>query len=106
MTPCVVECSGFQWAKDSRGGAVLRWWGSPKASDKGKTTRGLALPTYAGAEALGAAMEGWAYPYPVQILQFSLERRQVRMAYMDVQPAQPNGKTVLLIYGKNFGSNY
>ena len=65
-----------------------------------------ALPTYAGSEALGAAMEGWAYPYPVQMLQFELEGRPVRMAYMDVQPAQPNGKTVVLLHGKNFGGDY
>jgi pimeloyl-ACP methyl ester carboxylesterase len=65
-----------------------------------------APPTYAGAEPLGAAMEGWAYPYPVQMLQFELEGRLVRMAYMDVQPAQPNGRTVVLFHGKNFGSDY
>ena len=65
-----------------------------------------ALPTYAGAEPLGAAMEGWAYPYPVQMLQFELEDRLVRIAYMDIQPVQPNGKTVLLFHGKNFGSDY
>jgi pimeloyl-ACP methyl ester carboxylesterase len=66
-----------------------------------------ALPTYAAAEPLGAAMEGWIYPYPVQMLQFELEGgRPVRMAYMDVQPAQPNGKTVVLLHGKNFGADY
>lgn len=65
-----------------------------------------ALPTYADSEPLGAAMEGWAYPYPVQMLQFELEGRPVRMAYMDVKPANPNGKTVVLFHGKNFGSDY
>jgi pimeloyl-ACP methyl ester carboxylesterase len=28
------------------------------------------------------------------------------MAYMDVQPAQPNGRTVVLFHGKNFGADY
>jgi pimeloyl-ACP methyl ester carboxylesterase len=51
-------------------------------------------------------MEGWAYPHPVQMLQFELEGRPVRMAYMDVQPAQPNGQTVVLLHGKNFGADY
>lgn len=69
-------------------------------------TAPAALPTYAGAEPLGAAMEGWAYPYPVQMLQFELDKRLVRMAYMDVQPALPNGKTVVLLHGKNFGGDY
>jgi pimeloyl-ACP methyl ester carboxylesterase len=64
------------------------------------------LPTYAGAEPFGVAMEGWAYPYPVQMLQFELEGRTVRMAYMDVHPAKPNGKTVVLFHGKNFAGDY
>lgn len=63
-------------------------------------------PSYEGMEPLGAAMEGWGYPYPVQMLQFELEGRLVRMAYMDVQATQPNGKTVVLLHGKNFGSDY
>jgi len=70
------------------------------------TAATAALPTYAGAEPLGAAMEGWVYPYPVQMLQFEQEGRLLRMAYMDVQPAQPNGKTVVLFHGKNFGAEY
>lgn len=65
-----------------------------------------ALPTYAGAEPLGVAMEGWAYPYPVQMLSFELDGRLVRMAYMDVLPKQANGKTVVLLHGKNFGADY
>ena len=65
-----------------------------------------ALPDYTKTEPLGAAMEGWAYPYPVQMLQFEHEGRLLRMAYMDVQPAQPNGQTVILFHGKNFGSDY
>jgi pimeloyl-ACP methyl ester carboxylesterase len=64
------------------------------------------LPTYASAEPLGAAMEGWAYPYPVQMLQFEVDGRPVRMAYMDVQPERPNGQTIVLLHGKNFGADY
>lgn len=51
-------------------------------------------------------MEGWPYPYPVQMFQFEREGRLVRMAYMDVKPAQPNGRTVVLFHGKNFGGDY
>jgi pimeloyl-ACP methyl ester carboxylesterase len=65
-----------------------------------------ALPTYVDAEPLGASMEGWAYPYPVQMFQFELEGRLLRMAYMDAKPAQPNGRTVVLLHGKNFGGDY
>ncbi len=63
-------------------------------------------PSYADSPALGVAMEGWAYPYPLQNLQFELQGQPVRMLYMDVAAAQPNGKTVLLMHGKNFGSDY
>lgn len=63
-------------------------------------------PTYAGAEPLGAAMENWSYPYPVQMLQFEMEGRPVRMAYMDVKPENPNGQTIVLLHGKNFGADY
>jgi pimeloyl-ACP methyl ester carboxylesterase len=62
--------------------------------------------TYAAAEPLGVAMEGWVYPYPLQMLQFKEHGRILRMMYMDVQPAHPNGRTVLLFHGKNFGSDY
>jgi pimeloyl-ACP methyl ester carboxylesterase len=66
-----------------------------------------AAPSYDHTEPLGAAMEGWAYPYPVQYLQFELAGSPVRMAYMDVQPtASPNGRTVVLFHGKNFGADY
>ena len=64
------------------------------------------LPTYAKAEPLGTAMEGWAYPYPVQMLQFEVDGRPVRMAYMDVKAEHPNGQTIVLLHGKNFGSDY
>ena len=63
-------------------------------------------PNYANAEPLGTAMENWSYPYPVQMLQFELEGRPVRMAYMDVKPQNPNGQALLLMHGKNFGSDY
>jgi pimeloyl-ACP methyl ester carboxylesterase len=69
----------------------------------------VAVPaeTYADFEPQGAAMEGWRYPYPVQMLQIELGNgRPVRMAYMDVQPDQPNGKSVVLLHGKNFGADY
>jgi pimeloyl-ACP methyl ester carboxylesterase len=31
---------------------------------------------------------------------------QLRMAYMDVTPAQPNGRVVVLLHGRNFPSSY
>lgn len=44
------------------------------------------------------------YPHPVQF--FALENKMppLRMAYLDVAPTQPNGRTVLLLHGKNFSA--
>ncbi len=51
--------------------------------------------------------EGIAYPYPVSYLPLVLYGQDVRMAYMDVQPSgQPNGRTVVLFHGMNFGGFY
>jgi pimeloyl-ACP methyl ester carboxylesterase len=42
------------------------------------------------------------YPEPVQRYEFRSQGQQLFMAYMDVPSARPNGKTVLLMHGKNF----
>jgi hypothetical protein len=67
----------------------------------------LALPVTPAAaaeqrEPYGIGLEGFAYPYPVSMLPLVNDGEQVRMAYMDVAPAQPNGRTVLLLHGRNF----
>jgi pimeloyl-ACP methyl ester carboxylesterase len=47
------------------------------------------------------------YPYPVSYLPLTLYGQDVRLAYMDVPPAgQPNGRTVVLFHGMNFGGFY
>jgi pimeloyl-ACP methyl ester carboxylesterase len=47
------------------------------------------------------------YPYPVSFLPLTVYGQDVRMAYMDVPPAgQPNGHTVVLLHGMNFGGFY
>jgi pimeloyl-ACP methyl ester carboxylesterase len=57
-------------------------------------------------EPYGIGLEGFAYPYPVSMLPLSNDGEQVRMAYMDVAPAQPNGRVVVLLHGRNFPSSY
>jgi pimeloyl-ACP methyl ester carboxylesterase len=54
----------------------------------------------------GIGLEGFAYPYPVSMLPLVNDGEQVRMAYMDVAPATPNGRTVVLLHGRNFPSSY
>ncbi|GFO58450.1 hydrolase [Geomonas silvestris] len=72
---------------------------------------GAALPAPAAAEELqplSITLEGYDYPYPVQFLPISIEGQDLRMAFMDVKPAagKDDGKTVLLLHGKNFFGAY
>jgi pimeloyl-ACP methyl ester carboxylesterase len=46
------------------------------------------------------------YPFPVQYLQLTIENKKQQMAYMDVSPEKPNGKTIILFHGKNFNGYY
>ncbi|HXJ40149.1 MAG TPA: alpha/beta fold hydrolase, partial [Bryobacteraceae bacterium] len=47
------------------------------------------------------------YPYPVSYISLTMYGQDVRMAYMDVAPAgTPNGRTVVLLHGMNFGGFY
>ena len=66
---------------------------------------GMPGPTYT--EPLGIGLETWPYPFPVHVLPLVVQGQAVRMAYMDVPPsAAANGRTVLLLHGKNFDSSY
>ena len=63
----------------------------------------LAFACWASASALAdPLLADFPYPYPVQTYQFRSQGQPLSMAYMDVQPAQPNGKTIVLLHGKNF----
>jgi pimeloyl-ACP methyl ester carboxylesterase len=45
--------------------------------------------------------------YPVEFFSLQIERRDLRMAFRDVKPtAAANGRTVLLLHGKNFSGYY
>src|ERR1700760_1096302 len=60
-----------------------------------------------GQDTLSVTLENVKYPYPVKFLPLNIEGQDVRMAYMDVQPAvAANGRTVILFHGKNFGGYY
>ncbi len=50
----------------------------------------------------GVALEGFDYPYPVRYFEFDSQQQSLRMAYLDVQPEDANGQTVVLLHGKNF----
>jgi pimeloyl-ACP methyl ester carboxylesterase len=58
-------------------------------------------------EAMGIALEGFPYPYPVHFMPVTLEGEDLRLAYMDVHPeGSSTGRTVVLLHGRNFPSSY
>ncbi len=55
-----------------------------------------AIPLY------GPELEGFDYPAPVERFRFTSQRQPMQMAYLDLRPEHPNGRTVVLLHGKNF----
>jgi pimeloyl-ACP methyl ester carboxylesterase len=53
-------------------------------------------PTY------GAMLEGFDYPHEVHRFTIDSQGADLSMAFMDVPAAKPNGRTVVLLHGKNF----
>ena len=49
----------------------------------------------------GPELQGFDYPWPVQHFRFTSQSDSLDMAYMDVMPAKPNGRTAVLLHGKN-----
>jgi pimeloyl-ACP methyl ester carboxylesterase len=54
------------------------------------------------APAYGPELEGYTYPFPVEHFTFTSQRQPLQMAYLDVKPETPNGRTAVLLHGKNF----
>jgi pimeloyl-ACP methyl ester carboxylesterase len=57
-------------------------------------------------DTLSINFENLPYAYPVKFMALTAEGQDIRMAYMDVKPVNANGKTVLLLHGKNFAGYY
>ena len=57
-------------------------------------------------QATDLEMENVTYPFPVKEMQLVIQGQVLKMAYMDLQPKVPNGKSVLLLHGKNFSAIY
>ncbi|MCG2617215.1 alpha/beta hydrolase [Terrimonas sp. NA20] len=54
----------------------------------------------------GTNLENVRYPFPVSYLQLNIQQQKLQMAYMDVKPSTANGKTIILLHGKNFNGAY
>jgi pimeloyl-ACP methyl ester carboxylesterase len=50
----------------------------------------------------GPELEGFEYPFPVKQFQFTSQGVALHMAFLEVLPETPNGRTVVLLHGKNF----
>lgn len=58
-------------------------------------------------EPFGVALEGFSYPHPVHMFAIPADGERLNMAYMDVPPTgEANGRTALLLHGRNFPSSY
>lgn len=68
----------------------------------------VTLPTHAQSqrEVLDVNLSNYSYPHDVHFLSLESQQQALKMAYMDVQPEQPNGKTMVLFHGKNFNGAY
>ncbi len=55
---------------------------------------------------LDAELSTVKYPFPVHFKAIKNQQQKLKMAYMDVLPAKPNGKTIVLLHGKNFNGYY
>ena len=59
------------------------------------------------ADTLSITLDNVKYAYPVKYYPIHTEGQDIKMAYMDVAPTQhANGRTVVLLHGKNFGGYY
>ncbi|WP_090024464.1 alpha/beta fold hydrolase [Chryseobacterium oleae] len=67
-----------------------------------------AVPTFLFSQTkpLDAILSDYQYPYEVHYLDLKSQNNDLKMAYMDVQPQKPNGKTIMLLHGKNFNGAY
>ena len=65
------------------------------------------VPTPTDIEPGSITCDECPYPYPSKYLDISVYSQDVRISYMDVAPTgTPNGHTVMLLHGNNFGGFY
>jgi pimeloyl-ACP methyl ester carboxylesterase len=118
------KCSGAGWRTDSRP-AIGRadnlrelfgcGWVRTRASyvstgrvyDAAAMSRQVLLACILSVAAVLSGEEPPKAAYPVDFFPLQVERQDLRMAYRDVKPTSAaNGRTVLLLHGKNFSGLY
>ncbi|WP_294322125.1 alpha/beta hydrolase [uncultured Chryseobacterium sp.] len=63
-------------------------------------------PVFSQISPQDAELTNYQYPFEVHFLQFTSQKNNLKMAYMDVRPKASNGKTIMLLHGKNFNGAY
>lgn len=61
-----------------------------------------AAPATSGVPDFGANLERFTYPWPVRTMALDVLGSPATMAFMDIPAARPNGRTAVLLHGKNF----
>jgi pimeloyl-ACP methyl ester carboxylesterase len=64
-----------------------------------------ALPAVSAAQerpTYGPRLEGFEYPFKTEVLNLDSQGQKLEMAFMDIAAQNPNGRTVVLLHGKNF----
>lgn len=101
---CIAPVTGAFAAGGASGavivqsGAVSSMPASPATAADAASAAGNDGPAY------GPELEGFTYPAPVHRFDFTSQGEALHMAYLDVQPEQPNGRVAVLLHGKNFCS--
>lgn len=78
------------------GALALAFTAGPAMAQAAAPTPPLGAPDY------GARLERFTYPWPVETMTTDIVGQPAEMAFMDVAPARPNGRSVVLLHGKNF----
>ncbi|CAA7391571.1 alpha/beta fold hydrolase [Chryseobacterium fistulae] len=55
---------------------------------------------------LDPMLSDYQYPFAVHFMSLKSPNNELKMAYMDVWPKVSNGKTIMLLHGKNFNGAY
>jgi pimeloyl-ACP methyl ester carboxylesterase len=101
-----IGCASTSPASPSIGGPTAPWAPTPPRSRAVSAAPAAPAAQATGDARFDAELTAYTYPFRVQFRELTSQRQTVRMAYMDVAAAQPNGHTVVLLHGKNFGAYY
>ncbi|MCF8461861.1 MAG: alpha/beta hydrolase [Flavobacteriales bacterium] len=55
---------------------------------------------------LDIELSNYEYPFKVDFIELKNQDQQLKMAFMDIKPANYNGQNVVLLHGKNFNGAY